>query len=65
VVGVDRAGHPHRQRLASVFVDGVEQFQHAAVAGGLELEVEGSTIMRTASRLRDGLRSSFRDLPSA
>jgi hypothetical protein len=41
VVGVDRAGHPHRQRLAGVFVDDVEQFQRAAVAGGVELEVQG------------------------
>jgi hypothetical protein len=41
VVGVDRAGHPHRQRLAGVLVDDVEQFQRAAVAGGVELEVQG------------------------
>jgi len=41
VVGVDRAGHPHRRRLAGVLVDDVEQFQHAAVAGGVELEVQG------------------------
>jgi hypothetical protein len=41
VFGVDRAGHPHRQRLAGVLVDDVEQFQRAAVAGGVELEIQG------------------------
>jgi hypothetical protein len=41
LVGVDPAGHPHRQRLAGVLVDDVEQFQRAAVAGGVELEVQG------------------------
>jgi hypothetical protein len=32
---------PHRQRLAGVLVDDMEQFQRAAVAGGVELEVQG------------------------
>lgn len=42
VVGVDRAGHPHRKRLAGVLVvDDVERFQRAAVAGGVELEAQG------------------------
>jgi hypothetical protein len=45
-VGVDAPGHHDRQRLAGVLVDDVQQLEHAAVAGRVELEVERPDVVR-------------------
>jgi hypothetical protein len=43
--------HPHRQRFAGVLVD-VEQFQRAAIAGGVELDVQGPDMVGGSARSR-------------
>jgi len=56
VVGVDAAVDLDRERFAGVFVDDVQQLQHPAVEGAVELEVERPDVigpLRTqASRRR-------------
>ena len=41
LVGVDASGDVHRERLAGVLIDDVEQLEHPAVGGLIELEVQG------------------------